>query len=88
MAKLKVQVTFDEDLLNGLDQYCDQNHTNRSAAVTMGVIKLLNEQKIVDSVPRIAVLLQKLYDDKCLDQGAKEELENMVALVKLYQTGK
>lgn len=84
MAKIKVQITLEEDLLNQVDEYCDKNYMNRSWLISQSLVKVLNEQKVVDSIANISIALKKVADNGVMDENMKKELEDFETLCKFF----
>lgn len=83
MAKTKVQITMDSDLLNELDMYCDSNYMNRSWAIQQAVIQLVNQQKIVDSIVTLSTAISKALDKGVVDKDTMREIETFETLSKM-----
>ena len=84
MAKIKVQITLEEDLLNQVDEYCDKNYMNRSWLISQSLVRVLNEQKVVDSIANISIALKKVADNGVMDENTKKELEDFETLCKFF----
>jgi predicted transcriptional regulator len=84
MAKAKVQITLDEELLNEVDDYCDKNYMNRSWLISQSLVQVLNNQKMVDSIVNISVAVRKAAETGVLDADTQKEIEQFESLCKLF----
>lgn len=84
MSKIKVQITLEEDLLNQVDDYCDKNYMNRSWLISQSLVKVLNEQKVIDSLANISVSIRSVAETGVLDEDTKREFEKFEALCKIF----
>lgn len=84
MAKTKVQITIDEELLQEVDAYCDKNYMNRSWLFSQSVIQIINQQKMVDAITNVSVAVAKAAETGILDEDTKRELDSFEVLSKLF----
>jgi metal-responsive CopG/Arc/MetJ family transcriptional regulator len=84
MAKEKVQITMDSDLLGAVDEYCDKNYMNRSWMISQACIQLVNQQKLVDSISSMSLAIKKCCESGKLDTETRAEMESFEALTKLF----
>lgn len=88
MAKTKIQITMDENLLNDLDDYCDKNYMNRSWAISQCVVEKINAQKMLDCFVKLTTLMKQCVENGEIDEKTKNELEylqTMLSLVNQYK---
>lgn len=83
MAKVKVQITLEDELLQAVDDYCDKNYMNRSWLISQSLVQVLNQQKVIDSLASISVTMRTVADSGKLDDAAKRDLEQFESLCKL-----
>lgn len=84
MAKSKLQITMDTDLLTDVDLYCEKNHMNRSWMISQAVLQLVNQQKMVDSITNVSLALKKAAEVGSIDDDTKKQIEAFEALSKLF----
>lgn len=83
MAKTKINITIDDDLLDAVDDYCDKNYLNRSMLISQSLVNVLNQQKIIDSISNVSFALKKCAETGSLDADTKKQMETFEALTKL-----
>ena len=71
MSKVKVQITLEEELLEQVDNYCDKNYMNRSWLISQALVKVLNEQKVIDSLADISVSIKTVTESGELDDETR-----------------
>lgn len=76
VAKVKVQITMDEDLLHRLDTWADDNYLTRSGLITNAVAQYLNQNEAVQAVKGIAFSLRKIADSGSVTDDQMKELED------------
>ena len=83
MAKAKLQITMDEELLNEVDEYCDKNYMNRSWLISQALVSVLNQQKLIDAMLNISIALKNVSENGEVDEETKQEMEKLETLCKL-----
>lgn len=83
MAKAKLQITMDEELLEAVDDYCDKNYMNRSWLISQALVQILNQQKMIDSIVNISVALKNVSEKGEIDENTKREMEQFETLCKM-----
>ena len=84
MSKVKVQITLEEELLEQVDNYCDKNYMNRSWLISQALVKVLNEQKVIDSLADISVSIKTVTESGELDDETRREFEKFEALCTMF----
>lgn len=84
MAKVKINITLEDELLKKLDEYCDKNFLNRSWAISQALVGVLNQQKLVDAISNVSLALRKCSETGVLDENTKREMETFESLSKLF----
>lgn len=84
MAKVKVQITLEEELLQKIDDYCDKNYVSRSSLISQSLVQVVNQQKVIDSLSNISIAIKKSAEAGVLDSETKRELAEFEALCKLF----
>lgn len=84
MAKIKLQITMDEDLLQSVDDYCDKNYMNRSCLISQSLIEVLNRQKLIDSISNVSLALKKCSEIGSIDEETRSEMQSFEALCKIF----
>lgn len=83
MAKIKVQITMDEELLSRLDSWADDNYLNRSGLITVAVAQYLKQGEAVRAVKGIALSLRKIADSGNVTDEQMKELEDFARAVEI-----
>lgn len=84
MAKVKINITLEDELLKELDEYCDKKFLNRSWAISQALVGVLNQQKLVDAISNVSLALRKCSETGVLDENTKREMETFESLSKLF----
>lgn len=84
MAKEKINITIERELLDLLDDYCDKNYMNRSWAITQSVTQLINQQKMIDAICDVSYALKKSVESGSIDEKTEEEIKKFEAISKLF----
>lgn len=88
MAKVKLQITLEEELLNSVDDYCDKNYMNRSWLISQALVQVLNQQKMIDSLVNVSIALKNVSEQGCIDDATKKEMEQFESLCKMIISSK
>lgn len=84
MAKQKLQITMDSDLLRSVDDYCDKNFMNRSWMISQACLQLVNHQKMIDSIRDLSLSIKKCVDLGQIDDETKRQMEYFESLSKYF----
>ena len=74
MAKCKVQITMENELLNELDNYCDQNFMNRSWVISQAVLQVINQQKLMNCIQDLSLAMKKVSEVGTIDEDVKRQI--------------
>lgn len=88
MAKAKLQITMDEDLLKDVDQYCDDNFMNRSWLISQSLVQFLNQYKLINAIQDLSLAMRKIADEGSIDNEQMKQLEDMERLCKMFVSAK
>lgn len=80
MAKVKVQITLENELLNMVDDYCDKNYMNRSWLISQSLMQVLNQQKLIDSFANLSIAIKNAVSSGELDEETRKEMQNFETL--------
>lgn len=84
MAKTKVQITVDSDLLELVDLYAEKNYTSRSGVFVQGAAQLVNSAALIDAVQSMAVSMRKIADNGEIDEETQKELEDFERMCRMF----
>lgn len=85
MAKVKFQITMEEELLEQVNDYCDRNYVNRSIMLSQAAIEVLNKQKLTDAILNLSVALRKAVEaGGDIDEETRKQVEGFETLAKFY----
>jgi metal-responsive CopG/Arc/MetJ family transcriptional regulator len=84
MAKEKVQITMDSNLLRDVDDYCERNYLNRSWMISQACLQVVNQQKMVDAISNVSIALRNISDNGTVDDETRKELETFETMCKMY----
>lgn len=84
MAKEKLQITMDSELLKAVDDYCDKNFMNRSWMISQACSQLVNQQKLIDSIRDMSVAIRRSAENGIIDEDAQRTMESFEALSKIF----
>lgn len=83
MASVKVNVSFDEELLKRVDAFADANYMSRSGAVAMACTKLVNENDMMAAIKSMAFSMRKIADTGTIDDETRATLEDFERFSKM-----
>lgn len=83
MASVKINVSFDEELLKRVDAFADANYMSRSGAVAMACTKLVNENELMSAIKSMAFSMRKIADTGLIDEETRATLEDFERLSKM-----
>lgn len=84
MAKVKINVSIDDDLLREVDDYCDQMFINRSYLICQQLKGVVNMQKIVDSIRDVSFAIRKFSESgEQIDDDLLKQIKDFETVAKM-----
>lgn len=83
MAKIKINVTLDEDLLRRVDEYSEENYLNRSSLISLATTQFLNAAEVTKAVRDMAVCIRTIADRGEIDEETTRQLEDFERLSRI-----
>ena len=83
MAKIKVNITLDEELMRRVDEYAEENYLNRSSLVSLATTQFLNAADVTKAIKEMAFAMRKIADSGEIDEQNKRDLEDFERLSKM-----
>ena len=83
MAKVKVNITLDEDLIGRIDGYADENYMSRSTLISLFCTHALNAVEVTRAIQEMSLALRKIADTGEIDDDSRHQLEDFERLAKL-----
>lgn len=84
---MKVNITFNDDLMRRIDDYAERNYMTRSGLISFAVTQFLNGQQVISAVQDLSVSMRKIADTGELDEETMKKLQEFEMFAK-YITGK
>ena len=79
----KVQLSIDENLIDRIDKYADENYMSRSGFFTLAASQFLNQAEVVFAIRDLSLAMQKIAKDKKIDDETLERLEDFERLSRM-----
>lgn len=83
MAKIKLGITLDEELLRRVDEYAEENYLNRSSLISLATTQFLNASDATKAIRDIAFAMRKIADEGQIDDETKKQLEDFERFSKM-----
>ena len=83
MAKIKINITLDEELMRRVDDYAEENYLNRSSLISLATTQFLNAADVTKAVKEMAFTMRKIADKGEIDDETKRELEDFERLSRM-----
>lgn len=71
----KVMVSIDDELLERIDNYADNNYMSRSGLLTLAACQYLNANEVMLLVKDMSLAMRKIADTGNVDHETMERLE-------------
>ena len=84
MARTKVQLTMDDELLKEVDSFCEKNYISRSSLISQAVVQVVNQQKMIDAITNVSIAIRKAAETGVIDENTKKDLETFEVLSKIF----
>lgn len=83
MAKVKVNITLDEELISRIDGYADDNYMSRSSLISLACTQFLNSVDVTRAIQDMAFAMRKIADSGVIDDEARRQLEDFERISKM-----
>lgn len=83
MAKVKINITLDEELMRRVDDYAEENYLNRSSLISLATTQFLNSAEVAKAIRDLALAIRKIADTGSLDDDTRNQLEDFERLARL-----
>lgn len=83
MAKIKVNITLDEELMRRVDDYAEENYLNRSSLVSLATTQFLNAADVTKAIRDMAFAMRKIADNGEIDDETQKQLEDFERLSRM-----
>ena len=75
MAKVKVNITMDDDLMRRIDEYADEAYTSRSGLITLACSQFLASAEVTKAIKSMALAMRKIADSGEIDDQSRKEMQ-------------
>lgn len=83
MAKVKVNITLDEDLLQRIEDYADSNYLTRSGLITLATSQFLLQGEAFKAIVDMSLAMRKIAETGEVDQSVIDQLEDFERLARI-----
>lgn len=80
---MKVTITLDDELMQRVDSYADENYMSRSGLISLACTQFLNSADVTKAVKDMALAMRKIADKGEIDEESKQQLEDFERLSKM-----
>lgn len=73
---MKLQISLNDDLLERVDRYADDNYLSRSGLISQALVQFLNQYEYIFAVKDLAVSVRKIADNGKVDAETLEQIKD------------
>ena len=84
MAKTKIQISVEEDLLKRVDDYADEHYTSRSGVFALGADQLISADEMKKVIKRVTQAMETMAQGQTLTKEQQEDLERFRAISYMW----
>lgn len=88
MARVKINITMDEDLLRRVDDYAEVNYLNRSSLISLAMTQFLNAADVTSAIKELSISMRKIADTGEVDADTQRQLEDFERLARMFAPGR
>ena len=88
MAKVKINITLDEELMRRIDEYAEENYLNRSSLISLATTQFLNAADVTKAIRDLSFCVRKIADTGVIDEESRRQLEDFERLSRLLSGSK
>lgn len=83
MAKVKVNITLDEELLQRIESFADENYLTRSGLITLAVSQYLIQAEASRAIVDISLAMRKIADTGSVTEEQLNQLEDFERFARM-----
>lgn len=83
MAKVKVNITLDEELLQRVESFADENYLTRSGLITLAVSQYLIQAEASRAIVDISLAMRKIADTGSVTEEQLNQLEDFERFARM-----
>lgn len=83
MAKIKVNITLEEELLQRIETYADENYLTRSGLITLAVSQYLLQAEASRAIVDMSLAMRKIADTGTVTDEQLRELEDFERFARM-----
>lgn len=83
MAKIKVNITLEEELLQRIETYADENYLTRSGLITLAVSQYLLQAEASRAIVDMSLAMRKIADSGTVTDEQLRELEDFERFARM-----
>lgn len=84
MAKVKIQITVEDELLRRVDEFADEHYTSRSGAFALAADQMVSADEMKKVIKRVSLAMESMAKGKELTEDQQADLEKFRALSSLW----
>lgn len=79
----KINISLDDNLLERMDRYAEDNYMSRSGLVSISVAQYLNANEVMTLVKDMSLAMRKIADSGTIDSETEQKLEDFERISKM-----
>lgn len=83
MAKIKVNITLEEELLQRIETYVDENYLTRSGLITLAVSQFLLQAEASRAIVDMSLSMRKIAETGTVTDEQLRELEDFERFARM-----
>lgn len=83
MAKIKVNITLEEELLQRIETYADENYLTRSGLITLAVSQFLLQAEASRAIVDMSLAMRKIAETGTVTDEQLRELEDFERFARM-----
>lgn len=84
---MKINITVPDELLERVDNYCENNYLKRSTVFQLSVAQFINQRETVVALNSIALTLRKIADEGKIDEETQRQLADFERVCRMIAQG-
>ena len=80
---MKLGIALNDELLERIDRYADENYMSRSGLISLACTQFLNASEVTLAVKDLALCVRKIADNNEIDDESLQKLKDFERLSKL-----
>jgi metal-responsive CopG/Arc/MetJ family transcriptional regulator len=81
---MKVNITLDDNLMQKIDAFADENHMSRSGFVSHVCTDYIKQAELLSTIKSLGLAMNRIAENGLIDDDAKRQLQDFQVIANYF----